>query len=84
MELSNSVCPCGIGLMENIVKASALALITLLASSSGAFANSGHAPEGTALHAVQHGSGGWLIAAAAFIVIGGVLVARIRATRRNL
>ena len=68
--------------MENIVKASALSLIALLVSSSGAFANPGHAPEGTALHAVQHGSGGWLIAAA-FIVLGGVAVARISATRRN-
>ena len=68
--------------MENIVKASALVLIALMASSSGVFANPGHAPEGTALHAVQHGSGGWLIAAA-FIVLGGVAVARIRATRRD-
>ncbi|MDA0341493.1 MAG: hypothetical protein O3B74_07845 [Proteobacteria bacterium] len=63
------------------MKASALALIALLASSGSVFANPGHAPEGTALHAVQHGAGGWLIAAAAFIVLGGVAVARIRAAR---
>jgi len=69
--------------MENIVKELALVLIALLASSSGVFANPGHTPEGTALHAVQHGSGGWLIAAVALIVLAGVAVARIRATRRN-
>jgi hypothetical protein len=69
--------------MENIVKESALVLIALLASSSGVFANAGHAPEGTALHIVQHGSSGWLIAAAALIVLGGLSVARIRTTRRN-
>jgi hypothetical protein len=69
--------------MENIVKASALVLIALLASSSSVFANPGHALEGTTLHLVQHGSGAWLIAAAAFIVVGGLSVARIRTTRRN-
>ena len=65
-------------LMELIVKASALGILLALISSASAFAHSGHATEGSVLHAAQHASGGWL-AAAVLVVLGASAAVLTRA-----
>lgn len=65
------------------MKALALGLLVTTVSATSAVAHSGHAVEGSVLHATQHASGTWLIAAAVIMVAGISAAALTRALQRK-
>lgn len=65
------------------MKTAIIALSALTLSMGSALANPGHAPEGTVMHSVQHGGGGWLLAAVMLLGLVAVGLGVKRAVQRG-